>query len=73
MFVWVEFYFGDVPDKTGSVLTPELQFWIRLAEVGLLTAPGWFFSPPKHAEGSVPPFDNKDPQAGHLRLSYHAI
>ncbi len=75
MFVWVELYFGDVPDKTdeedGSVLTPERQFWLRLVDAGLLTAPGWFFSPAKDAQGSVvPSFGKESRQVGHLRLSY---
>lgn len=74
MFVWVELYFGDVPDKTdeedGSVLTPEHQFWMRLVDAGLLTAPGWIFSPAKHAEGDVFSLGQEGRQVGHLRLSY---
>jgi aromatic amino acid aminotransferase I len=74
MFVWVELYFGDVPDKTdeedGSVLTPERQFWHRLLEAGLLTAPGWIFSPVTHAEASAFPLGKESRQVGHLRLSY---
>ena len=73
MFVWTELYFGDVPDKTdeedGSVLTPERQFFIRLADAGLLTAPGWFFSPAKHADSAL--LSGKESgQVGHFRLSY---
>ena len=74
MFVWVVLYFGDVPDKTdeedGSVLTPERQFWIRLVKAGVLTAPGWIFSPAEHVEGSVFPSGKEDRQVGHIRLSY---
>lgn len=74
MFVWVELYFGDVPDKTdeedGSVLTPEHQFWNRLIEAGILTAPGWIFSPAKHAEADVFVLGEENRQVGHLRLSY---
>jgi hypothetical protein len=76
MFVWVELYFGDVPDRTdeedGSVLTPERQFWLRLIEAGLLTAPSWMFSPAKHAEaeGSVFSLGEEGRQVGHLRMSY---
>jgi aromatic amino acid aminotransferase I len=74
MFVWVEMYFGDVPDKTdeedGSVLTPERQFWHRLIDAGLLTAPGWIFSPANHAEATVFPLGNENRQVGHLRLGY---
>lgn len=73
MFVWVELYFGDIPDKTdedGSVLTPERQFWIRLIEGGILTAPGWIFSPAKLAEGSVSSLGKEGRQVGHFRFSY---
>jgi aromatic amino acid aminotransferase I len=68
MFVWMELYFGDAPDKSdedGSVLTPERQFWERLADAGVLTAPGWFFSP---AVGQT--LYDADRQVGHLRLSF---
>jgi aromatic amino acid aminotransferase I len=76
MFVWVDMYFGDVPDKTdeedGSVLTPERQFWIRLIKAGVLTAPGWVFSPTAYADlgGSVSPLGEEGRQVGHLRFSY---
>jgi aromatic amino acid aminotransferase I len=73
MFVWVELYFGDVPDKTdeedGSVITPERQFWTRLADAGVLAAPGRFFSPATHMEGGAPGA-GKDHQVGHMRLSF---
>lgn len=74
MFVWAKLYFGDVPDKTdetdGSVLSPERQFWQRLAESGVLAAPGWFFSPgTQTAQGGAPPTE-ADRQIGHMRLSY---
>ncbi|KAI0278621.1 pyridoxal phosphate-dependent transferase [Russula aff. rugulosa BPL654] len=65
-----------VPDKTdeedGSVLTPERQFWIRLIKAGVLTAPGWVFSPTAYAElgGSVSPLGEEGRQVGHLRFSY---
>jgi len=55
MFVWVELYFGDVPDETdeedGSVITPERQFWLRLIDAGVLAVPGWYFFPETHAAG----------------------
>lgn len=74
MFVWVESYFGDIPDKTddedGSVLTPERQFWIRVIEAGLLTAPGWIFSP---ADVSVLPLGKESRQIGHFRLSFTPV
>jgi len=57
MFVWVELYFGDVPDETdeedGSVITPERQFWLRLIDAGVLTVPGWYFFPETHAAGGA--------------------
>ena len=70
MFVWVELYFGDIPDRTdedGTVLTPDRQFWIRLADAGVLAAPGWFFAPVSPTEGGAPPADR---QIGHMRFSY---
>jgi hypothetical protein len=74
MFVWVELCLGDMPDKTdeedGSVLTPERQFWSRLADARLFAATGWCFSPAKHAEGSVFPLGKEGAQVGHFRLSY---
>ena len=74
MFVWTELYFGDVPDKRdeedGSVLTPERQFFMHLADAGLLTAPGRIFSPPKHAGGGTLPLGKEGRQVGHFRLSY---
>jgi aromatic amino acid aminotransferase I len=83
MFVWVELYFGDVPDETGgedddddgSVITPERQFWTRLADAGVLAAPGWFFAPATHTKGggSASPAgkgDHDHHRVGHLRLSY---
>jgi aromatic amino acid aminotransferase I len=74
MFVWVELYFGDVPDRTdedGSVLTPERQFWIHLAKAGVIAAPGWVFSPVTPSEeGGAPPADKEDRQIGHMRFSY---
>ena len=72
MFVWVELYFGDVPDQVdedGTVLNPERQFWTRLADAGVLTAPGWFFDPAMYAlDGAAS--GGTDRQIGHLRLSY---
>ncbi|KAH9055318.1 PLP-dependent transferase, partial [Lactarius vividus] len=71
MFVWVKLHFGDVPDKRdesdGSVLTPEHQFWEKLAEAGVLVAPGWIFSP---AEKPMAPPTEADRQTGHVRVSY---
>jgi len=74
MFVWVKLHFGDVPDKRdesdGSLLTPERQFWRRLAETGLLVAPGWYFLPETHTLlGATPPTET-DRKIGHMRLSY---
>jgi DNA-binding transcriptional MocR family regulator len=72
MFVWVQLYFGDVPDKTdeedGSVITPERQFWYRLIDAGVLIAPGWIFSPSPAEAVALP--GGADRQFGHMRLSY---
>ncbi|KAH9046759.1 pyridoxal phosphate-dependent transferase [Lactarius hengduanensis] len=69
MFVWVKLHFGDVPDKRdesdGSVLTPDRQFWEKLAEAGVLVGPGWIFAPTLGA----PPTE-ADRQTGHVRVSY---
>ena len=86
MYVWLELYFGEVPDKMddedGSVKTPEHQFWERLADAGVLAVPGWYFLPERYALGgstgtgdgdaSAPasPGVSVDGQIGHLRLSY---
>ncbi len=74
MFVWVKLYFGDVPDKRdesdGSVITPERQFWQRLAEAGLLVAPGWYFCPETYTLRRTTPQTETDRQVGHVRLSY---
>ena len=74
MFVWVTLYFGDVPNKRdksdGSVLTPEHQFWQRLADADVLVAPGWIFAPETHAVSGGAPPSEADRQIGHVRLSY---
>jgi aromatic amino acid aminotransferase I len=81
MFVWLELYFGDVPDETdedGSVKTAEHQFWEHLADAGVLTVPGWFFFPGGYAVdgnnggASAPasPSASVDGRIGHIRLSY---
>jgi hypothetical protein len=76
MFVWVEMYFGDMSHKTDeeddSVLTPERQFWIRLADAGLLTESGWFFSRAKHAEGGVS-FGQRGPPSWAFSIELHAV
>ncbi|KAH9012429.1 PLP-dependent transferase [Lactarius pseudohatsudake] len=69
MFVWVKLHFGDVPDKRdesdGSVLTPERQFWGKLAKAGVVVGPGWIFAPTLGA-----PSTEADRQTGHVRVSY---
>ncbi|KAH8989735.1 PLP-dependent transferase [Lactarius akahatsu] len=69
MFVWVKLHFGDVPDKRdesdGSVLTPDRQFWEKLAKAGVLVGPGWIFAP---ALGAPP--TEADRQTGYVRVSY---
>jgi hypothetical protein len=81
MFVWLELYFGDVPDETdedGSVKTPEQQFWECLADAGVLAVPGSYFLPERYALGdknagaSAPasPSASVGCRIGHMRLSY---
>ncbi|KAH9009850.1 pyridoxal phosphate-dependent transferase [Lactarius deliciosus] len=69
MFVWVKLHFGDVPDKRdesdGSVLTPDRQFWEKLAEAGVLVGPGWIFAPALGA-----PLTEAERQTGHVRVSF---
>ncbi|KAH8988718.1 pyridoxal phosphate-dependent transferase [Lactarius hatsudake] len=69
MFVWVKLHFGDVPDKRdesdGSVLTPDRQFWEKLAKAGVLVGPGWIFAPTLGA-----PLTEADRQTGHVRVSF---
>ncbi|KAH9174517.1 pyridoxal phosphate-dependent transferase [Lactarius sanguifluus] len=71
MFVWVKLHFGDVPDKRdesdGSVLTPDHQFWEKLAEAGVLVGPGWIFA--EEPTSGAPPTE-ADRQTGHVRVSY---
>ena len=73
MFIWVTLYFSDVPAKTdernGSVLTPEQQFWKRLADADVLVAPGWIFAPDTHVGGGAPPAEATR-QIGHVRMSF---
>jgi aromatic amino acid aminotransferase I / 2-aminoadipate transaminase len=85
MFVWLELYFGEVPDETdedGSVKTPEHQFWERLVNAGVLAVPGSYFLPERYALGggtgtgdggaSAPTLSavSAEGRVGYLRLSY---
>lgn len=61
-----------MPDKTdekgGSVITPERQFWERLADAGVLVVPRWIFSP--MAEVRTLRLCGAEGKFGHMRLSY---
>jgi len=64
MFIWLKFYFHSHPEfgKTPTE-TLEIQLWEKLAEAGVLVAPGWMFS----ADQENTP-DGK--QEGHYRISF---
>ena len=71
MFVCVEFVLWNLRDMSdmtdeedGSWLTPEHQFWIRLADAGPLAATGWFSSLVKPTEGYVFPLSKEGRQLG---------
>ncbi|KAJ3558312.1 hypothetical protein NM688_g998 [Phlebia brevispora] len=61
MFVWIKMHFESVPSfKEGDEETLEVQLWERIAEAGVLMAPGWYFS----ATNLV------DSGEGHYRISF---
>jgi len=68
MFVWVKFNFPSRPTthtKPRPTETLEVKLWEKLAECGLLVAPGWFFSA-DHWE-----INSHDANAeGHFRISF---
>ncbi|TCD67496.1 hypothetical protein EIP91_012301 [Steccherinum ochraceum] len=63
MFLWVKLHFDDIPNfQPGDEESLEMQAWTKLAEAGVLVAPGWFFA----ADGVNPP----EPGAGHFRIAF---
>jgi len=71
MFVWAKFNFPSRPSthtQTESTETLEVQLWNKLAEGGLLVAPGWFFAA-EHRQGNSSDSDTQ----GHFRMSFSTI
>jgi len=72
MFIWIKINVAAHPRRLAGKdedkdedETLEMQFWMKLAKGGVLTAPGWFFS--SHiSDGNEPDFDRE----GHLRVSF---
>ncbi|KAI0310919.1 PLP-dependent transferase [Amylostereum chailletii] len=65
MFVWIKLEFGQHPKRLRGEeedKSLEQQFWEQLADAGVLTAPGWFFSAAGEVDGSA--------TDGHLRVSF---
>lgn len=62
MFSQVTVHFDTLPSFTeGDEETLEMQLWTKLADAGVLVAPGWYFSP-------LP--DPSENGEGHLRISF---
>ncbi|KAA1477299.1 PLP-dependent transferase [Dentipellis sp. KUC8613] len=71
MFVWVKVHFGEhtagaAANKPVGDDTLEMKLWIKLAEAGVLMAPGWYFAADKDEE-RIPADPNVE---GHLRMSF---
>ncbi|TFY60507.1 hypothetical protein EVG20_g7392 [Dentipellis fragilis] len=71
MFVWVKVHFKEraaSANANGPVGedTLEMKLWIKLAEAGVLMAPGWFFAADTD-EDRIPADPNVE---GHLRISF---
>ncbi|TFY78193.1 hypothetical protein EWM64_g5817 [Hericium alpestre] len=72
MFVWVALHFDSHPARRGGrgtfdeTDTLEMQMFTKLAEAGVLTAPGWFFAADKE-DGQMPADPNVE---GHMRMSF---
>ncbi|KAI0921014.1 hypothetical protein AcW1_004869 [Taiwanofungus camphoratus] len=64
MFIWVVVHFENLPAiRSDPEESPEMQLWTKLAEAGLLIAPGFFFA----ADQENPPAPQGD---GHFRISF---
>jgi aromatic amino acid aminotransferase I len=65
MFVWMRLHLDQHPSfAPGDEDTLETKLWTKLAENGVLFAPGWIFAANAMAEDS----DNND--SGHFRVSF---
>ncbi len=59
----MKIHFENYPSfKAGDEATLEMQLWEKLAEAGVLVAPGWYFSA---YVGEAP-----DAGEGHFRISF---
>ncbi|KIP08349.1 hypothetical protein PHLGIDRAFT_18957 [Phlebiopsis gigantea 11061_1 CR5-6] len=62
MFLWLEMHFDSHPSfREGDEETLEMQLWTKIAEAGVLVAPGWFFA----ATDEI-----NDAGKGHFRMSF---
>lgn len=62
MFVWIKMNFDVVPAyRRDDKETLEVQLWTKLADAGVLLAPGWFFSSDR---------DGLDGSEGHFRIAF---
>ncbi|KAF7792821.1 hypothetical protein EIP86_003921 [Pleurotus ostreatoroseus] len=60
MFIWIKMSFESMPSfKEGDEETLEMQLWEKIAEAGVLMAPGWYFSATDIDSGE-----------GHYRISF---
>lgn len=77
MFVWVKLHFEAIPkpeprggegegggEGGEETETTEIRLWTKLAQAGVLAAPGWFFA----ADMVEPPTDPNE--EGHMRMSF---
>ncbi|EPS98782.1 hypothetical protein FOMPIDRAFT_1024508 [Fomitopsis schrenkii] len=66
MFIWIKVHFNNIPAyRRGGQdeESPEIQLWTKIADAGVLIAPGWFFA----ANADNPPTDELE---GHFRVSF---
>ncbi|KAH8094916.1 PLP-dependent transferase [Cristinia sonorae] len=63
MFLWVKLHFDDLHNfQPGDEESLEMQMFIKLAESGVIVAPGWLFA------GN--PADPPEPGSGHFRIAF---
>jgi len=60
MFIWIRMHFEEYPAVSSKKESLEIQLWTRLAEAGLLIAPGYIFDPIRAVND----------RRGHYRLSF---
>ncbi|TFY79839.1 hypothetical protein EWM64_g4169 [Hericium alpestre] len=68
MYVWVKIHFTEKQRASHAAVqneeSLERKLWIKIADAGVLTAPGWFFS----TDDDVSPTDPN--VEGHMRMSF---